>query len=313
MQYLYTLTAGLKAAQTLAETTLQRAFEGSHIAVTVLIVFLHPDFLDALIGDFIMTKTYLVLLLTLLFPAGVLLAQNTGGDNLGDITFEDLKDKEKSSQYFAVGGGFTGSFLMFNEDSIYNELPGVFQLSKFKSPLFVTGGQGFVTFFFKNIRLGFSAGIGTQTVESVVKVANVPYRRRVDFSSSYNGITIDYAIPIASKFTILPGVQAGFGSKVFERYDGIDSLTSWKNVKPDSALMFNSRLESSQGFLQPVLNIEYALTSYTMLRANVGYNLELWKGTWTLNRTTILGGAPSLNANGLIAGFGVFIGLFRNE
>ncbi len=258
-------------------------------------------------------KKALLFFTMLVMLASQLRAQKTDNDNLGEITFEELKDKDKSSQYFAVGGGFTGNFLMFDKDAINKNIPAPFHVKDFSSPLFVTGGQGFITFFFKNIRFGFSAAIGTQTVDTTVTVGGTNITRHVDFSASMNGVTIDYAIPVVKGVTILPGVQAGFGNLVFERYDGVAS-TNWSDLKSDSLLHPASRLEVSQMYVQPTLNVEWAITTFTMIRANVGYNATFHSDTWTLNRnTTVNAGNSSVSASGPVFGFGVFFGLFRNE
>ncbi len=254
---------------------------------------------------------FITLLAVVLVPR--LHAQKTDTDNLGEITFEELKDKEKSTQYFAVGGGFTGNFLMFDKDVVNKNVPAPFHVADFSSPLFVTGGQGFLTFFFKNVRFGFSAAIGTQGVDTTVTVSGNSIKRHVDFSSSMNGVTIDYAIPVMKGLTILPGIQAGFGNMVFERYDGLAS-TKWTDISADSALYPASRLEISQWYVQPTLNIEWAITTFTMLRVNAGYNLSFHGENWTLNRNTTVSAAPAdLKAGGPVFGFGVFFGLFRNE
>ncbi|MFM8472155.1 MAG: hypothetical protein ACKOBV_01385, partial [Candidatus Kapaibacterium sp.] len=155
-------------------------------------------------------KSFASLLLVLLLASARVVAQQTDGDNLGEITFEELKDKEKSTQYFAVGGGFTGNFLMMDDAALNANLPAGFAVGQLKKPLFVSGGQGFLTFFFKNIRFGFNAGIGTQTVDTTIISGSDTTKRQLDYSASFNGVTIDYAIPVFSGFTILPGVQAGF-------------------------------------------------------------------------------------------------------
>jgi hypothetical protein len=242
----------------------------------------------------------------------VVRAQQTDGDNLGEITFEELKDKEKSTQYFAVGGGFTGNFLMMDDAALNEKLPANFKVGSLKSPLFVSGGQGFLTFFFKNIRFGFNAGMGTQTTDTTVVSGADTIKQQLDYSASFNGVTIDYAIPVFSGFTILPGVQAGFGSMIFERYDGKSSDT-WSGVVNNTPRTM-SRLEISHLFVQPTVQFEYSLTTFTMIRANVGYAMTFQGDSWMLNRTTQLSGSPKeLNSGGLTAGFGVFFGLFRNE
>ncbi len=249
--------------------------------------------------------------LLMLAPSARVLAQQNDGDNLGEITFEELKDKEKSTQYFAVGGGFTGNFLMMDDAALNANLPANFKVGSLKSPLFVSGGQGFLTFFFKNIRFGFNAGIGTQTTDTSFVSGGDTIKQQMDYSASFNGVTIDYAIPVFSGFTVLPGVQAGFGSMTFERYDGKANAT-WTGASTTPAAM--SRLEISHLYVQPTVQFEYALTTFTMIRANVGYAMTFQGDTWTLNRTTqVTGAQKELNSGGLTAGFGVFFGLFRNE
>lgn len=257
------------------------------------------------------TALYVVSLVSIPTLQTVMYAQQADGDNLGEITFEELKDKEKSTQYFAVGGGFTGNFLMMDDAAITANLPANFKVGSLSSPLFVSGGQGFLTFFFKNIRFGFNAGIGTQTTDTTVISGADTIKQHLDYSASFNGVTIDYAIPVFSGFTILPGVQAGFGSMTFERYDG-KSTDTWSGVNATPRNM--SRLEISHLFVQPTVQFEYALTTFTMIRANIGYAMTFQGDTWTLNRSTQVSGAPTaLNSSGLTAGFGVFFGLFRNE
>ena len=241
----------------------------------------------------------------------VVASAQTDGDNLGEITFEELKDKEKSTQYFAVGGGFTGNFLMMDANAINANLPSTFKVGSLSAPLFVSGGQGFLTFFFKNLRFGFNSGVGTQTVDTNVVVGGDSLKRQLDYSASFHGVTVDYAVPLFNGFTMLPGVQAGFGNMSFERYDG-KATDSWTNVEKTPTNV--SRLEVSHLFVQPTVQFEYALTTFTMVRAHVGYAMTFTGDTWTLNRTTQISGAPtSLNSSGLVAGFGVFFGLFRNE
>jgi hypothetical protein len=236
--------------------------------------------------------------LALAFCTQVLMAQTD--DKLGEITFEDLKEKEQTAQYTAFGGGFSGNFLFFNKD-VVNSIPAIYRTGNFSAPLFITGGEGFVALpFLKNIRLGFSGSAGTQSV--AVGDTNT------ELTVSMNGLRVDYAIPIFKGFTILPGVQGGWGMLRVEQYGGRKSGT-W-GVDTTN---FMNRIEATQIFVQPAVNFEYALTNLTMLRLNVGYNAS-FIGTWRENRTTELANPnSSLNGNGLVIGFGVFVGLFRNE
>jgi len=236
-----------------------------------------------------------------------MIAQNNGGDNLGEITFEELKDNKTSSRYFAAGGGFIIGSLQLNADNINNNLPAAYKLGNFPSSLLVTGGQGFVAFEFTyNLRLGISSMGGTKTLT----MDTGSTKRNLDMSASFNSLSLDYAISVAKGLTILPGVQIGFGTFRFERYDGVDTA-SYNRIGTINNSM--KRLETSQFTIQPGLNIEYSISSIAMIRAYAGYNVAS-NGDWTENRVTKISAVDTkFNSSGVIFGAGVFVGLFRNE
>ncbi|MBL7998028.1 MAG: hypothetical protein JNL32_05260 [Candidatus Kapabacteria bacterium] len=238
-------------------------------------------------------------------------AQQGGGnnDNLGEITFEELKDKESGSNYFAAGGGFVGQFALLNTNKINDALktygvPG-FATGSFSSPLFLSGGEGFVAVnLIKNLRVGFTGMAGTQTVTK----DTLGSKSNTDLTLSLNGLNIDYAIPVFRGFTILPGLQTGWGMLRIENYGGRDT-SSW-TTGSDIPM---KRIEASHIYVQPHLNLEYSLTKLTMLRLSASYNAT-FMGTWRENRTSTISGVPSdLTGNGLAIGFGVFVGLFNND
>ncbi len=252
-----------------------------------------------------------LVLVVCVFAARVVVAQNNDGDNLGEITFTQLNDTKTASRYFAAGGGFIIGSLQLNADNINSNLPASYKLGDLPSSLLVTGGQGFVALDFTyNFRLGISSVGGTKTLTSETKSGDTIFKKSLDMSASFNSFSLDYAISVAKGLTILPGVQVGFGTFRFERYDGADS-----SKFTDIAIANNSlhRLETSQFTIQPGLNIEYAISSFAMIRGYAGYNIA-HNGDWTENRvTTISGMNENLSTKGLVFGAGVFVGLFRNE
>ncbi|MBL7974137.1 MAG: hypothetical protein JNJ85_04460 [Candidatus Kapabacteria bacterium] len=252
-----------------------------------------------------------LVLVVCVFAAHVVVAQNKDDDNLGEITFEQLSDTKASLRYYAAGGGFIFGSLQLNADNINNNLPASYKLGSFPSSLLVTGGQGFVALDFTyNFRFGISSVGGTKTITADTTQNGTTVKRNLDMSASFNSVSLDYAIAVAKGLTILPGVQVGFGTFRFERYDGVT-----EGAVGNVGTINNSikRLETSQFTIQPGLNIEYTISSFAMIRGYAGYNIAS-NGDWTENRVTKISSVePKLNSSGLIFGAGVFVGLFRNE
>jgi hypothetical protein len=62
----------------------------------------------------------------------------------------------------------------------------------------------------------------------------------------------------------------------------------------------------------PRLNVEYAFTSFSMIRVNAGYNLS-FMGDWQADNISTVTGVPSsINGTGLTVQVGLFVGLFNN-
>jgi hypothetical protein len=72
------------------------------------------------------------------------------------------------------------------------------------------------------------------------------------------------------------------------------------------------RMRSNMLFAMPNLNVEYAFTLVSMVRLNVGYNLSFMQDWRADNASTLTGVPTSINASGLTAQVGLFVGLFNN-
>jgi len=126
---------------------------------------------------------------------------------------------------------------------------------------------------------------------------------------------MDYGFVLFKSLAVLPGINLGWGGLTLESYQGVTDY-NWSNfnTKVDS-LNFMNRAKTTFSFIQPNLSIEWTLTPYFMIRGNVGYNYSFalsgdWD--WELNKYSNLKEVPKgINASGLTAQFGIFLGLFN--
>lgn len=237
---------------------------------------------------------------------GTLQAQD---DKLDKLSFEDSPLLDEKPPYFAVGGGFLGTFLFTNFDEL-NKTAATFGVGEFKSPVFLTGAQGFTAIgVIPNIRLGVLSVGGKATSQKDTTVNTTPMKRTMEYSTSLTGFTVDYAIQPFKHFAVIPGVMFGLGTVAVERSQ-TTSTRSFIDPLPSTDNYFQ-RLDASITVLQPNLNIEYALTQFSMFRVNVGYMMS-FVGDWKADRQTVVTGVPDkINSSGLTLQFGVFVGLFN--
>lgn len=247
---------------------------------------------------------YLVcFILALTVTLGNIQAQD---DKLDKLSFEESPLLDEKQPYFAVGGGFLGTFLFTNFDEL-NVSATAFGVGEFKSPVFLTGAQGFTAIgVIPNIRIGVLS-VGGKATSQATDTANL--LKTMEYSTSLTGLTLDYAIQPFKHFAVIPGVMLGFGSVAVERSQTTASR-SFTDPIPSTNNYFH-RLDASTIALQPNLNIEYAITQFSMIRVNAGYMMS-FMGDWKADRQTVVTGVPDkINASGLTLQFGVFVGLFN--
>jgi len=240
------------------------------------------------------------------YSGGVLRAQD---DKLDKLSFEDSPLLDEKPPYFAVGGGFLGTFLFTNFDELNNTATS-FGVGEFKSPIFLTGAQGFTAIgVIPNIRLGVLSVGGKATSQKDTTVAIVPVTRTMEYSTSLTGFTVDYAIQPFKHFAVIPGVMFGLGTVAVERSQTTPTRI-FNDPLPSTDNYFH-RLDASITVLEPNLNIEYAITQFSMFRLNVGYMMS-FVGDWKADRQTVVTGVPDkINSSGFVFQFGVFVGLFN--
>lgn len=235
-------------------------------------------------------------------------------DKIDGLAFDSEPLREEKAPYFAIAGGYTGSFFYANFEDLNSLIKnGTFNMSEgFSAPIYMSGVQGFTGIVIvPNMRAGFHSQSGSLKMEKAFNIEGADYKRTVDYAVSMNGITIDYAITIAKSLAIIPGVTAGWGNLSLETYQAPSEL-DWSNFQPNSdGKTFLQRAEAGFWLVQPNLNIEFALTNFFMLRANAGYSLSIMRD-WKMNKSSTLKNVPEkINGNGLHLQFGIFLGLFN--
>ena len=144
------------------------------------------------------------------------------------------------------------------------------------------------------------------------------YTRTLRFGVRFKaGVSLEYAMPLTRKLTLLPGFVFGAGSAALELTQTRTGTVAFDEVVNDS--LFNAadnnhnraaRMLNTSWFVQPAFAVEYALTGSFMTRLSGGYHFGFDK-TWEDEGGTIYTGVPDISADGPFAQLGFFIGLFQ--
>ncbi len=257
-------------------------------------------------------KKILLLMSVLMLPM-FLTAQDDEIDNL-PFDNEPLRDDDRT--YFVLAGGVTYDFLMINEDNLNSFLGNSGDLT-LSGPIQLTGGQGVLGLpWIKNLRFGVFGYGGS--VESDLLEENYPwidpngdpftstFSSQTSLTASMFGFSVHYGYVPFEHFAILGGVNAGWGDVTYESFNAITSPKDAQTTIPFGV----SRFEKNYFFVMPNIQLEYAITSFIVLRADASYNLTVGQDTdWTYNNLGSNSVNPDFNLNGMKVGFGVMIGL----
>lgn len=230
---------------------------------------------------------------------------------LDTFSFEEVPEKtEAKAPYFGVGGGFIASFGMFKYDdaNLYFQRALGNSVAKIDGNVLMTGAQGLVSVpLISNLRIGFTSLGGSK--ESSAKIADT--NLYAQYSIGFNGLNVDYCFTPFKSLAIIPSLYFGWGNLTLEASRSLNQ-GDWALNNTIVAGNEMNRIRNSFIFLQPNLNIEYALTTFTVLRLNVGYNTSFMSDEWKLNGAATIKNVPSsLNANAVSAQIGIFVGLFN--
>ncbi len=266
-----------------------------------------------------MKKMMTLLAMILLVFAGMFsqneLLASAQDEDLDSFQFDSEPIQEESIPYFGLGVGYVGTFMYLNFDELNKHLAAnkFFNDKKFEVPVFLSGVHGFTAIgIIPNLRIGFYGMGGETTLQESLKINDKDYKQNYDITVTYTAITVDYAIVPMKSLAILPGVGFGWGLMDMDNYRtaGDVEWNNFNNNAPDDESYFK-KTKSSFFYVQPSLNVEYALTPFTTVRLGVNYSYS-FAYDWSYNSNSKLKNVPSaINANGLGVQFGIFVGLFN--
>lgn len=243
-------------------------------------------------------------------------AQDLDADFEEEFPNEDLP-------YVGLGPGFTATFIFMDLEAL-NELARDFEVDAFGGPLSVYGGGViFTPIFIRNIRMSFQAFGGYHRSSRPIEIDSVVYNRTLRFGIRFQGMAgVDYALPISGKFTLLPGITAGWGSYALEFTQStspdVPFAQVWNPARftADTAAAMGDhnraiRMLNYHAFVFPMVHLEYAIMGSLMVRGSIGYHYAILDDEWTNEAETLYTGVPEINANGLSVQAGIFFGLFQ--
>ncbi|GAB1429734.1 hypothetical protein MASR2M18_05660 [Ignavibacteria bacterium] len=254
-------------------------------------------------------------LLGLLLLSGFILSAapsvSAQDEDLDKLSFEETPLVDQESPYFVIGGGFIATWHFSNFDEIHkNTRLDNFASADMKAPVFLSGGAGFVAIpYLPNFRVGVFAAAGGKQVSAT----SSDTIRTLNYSLGYTGGSIDYAVQVTKKLTILPGLNIGGGTITIETGQTVGKRDYTTELgTPTNTNNFYGKMTGGFAFVQPNLNIEYSVTSVSLLRINAGYMLG-FMGAWRADRaeTEIVNVPKEINSNGLTFQVGLFLGLFN--
>ncbi len=230
-------------------------------------------------------------------------------DQLDSLNFEVTPVVEEKPPYFALGGGYSGTFFFINMDELNKHFTDkAFNIGEIKSNIYVSGAQGFTAIgVVPNLRIGFFGVSGSTKSET----GNDTLTTGAEVSVGFTGFSLDYGFLPFKSLAILPGISFGWADMTIESYKTQKEFDF--NNYPASCYANNylDRADGAYYFVQPAINIEYAVTPFLMARINAHYVLP-FSGEWKFNRNADLKNVPSkVQPGGFGLQFGIFVGLFN--
>ena len=236
-------------------------------------------------------------------------------DEIDNLPFDNEPLTEDARSYFVLAGGVTYDWLMIKEDNL-NSFCNCTDL-QLSAPMQLIGGQGVIGLpWVKNLRLGVF-GYGGKIESNVLEYKGISIGpdgtekmevtgTQTNLTASMFGFSVHYGYVPFEHFAILAGVNAGWGDVTYEKF--ASSLTS-DDATPIGGFG-TDRLVKRYFFAMPNVQLEYAITSYIILRADASYNLTFAQDTdWKFNYLGTNSVNPDFNLNGMKVGFGVMVGL----
>ncbi len=253
------------------------------------------------------------LILALLFFI-LIIPANAQDDELDNLNFDTEPLQQEPPPYFGIGGGYLATFHFANFDDLNTFLSNNnFQVPEFEAPVFLSGAHGFTGIpWIPNLRVGFYGMSGVASSEAKATVNNADLDRTVDYTLVFTGFSVDYGIVLFKSVAVLPGIGLGWSNLQIDTYQGPVDI-EWGNITPGQVGdSFFHTMERSAYYIQPNIDIEFALQDFLMIKLNGGYTLNFAESDWQFNNISNLNGVPDgINKNGPYAQIGLYIGLFN--
>lgn len=247
-----------------------------------------------------MFKNIFAFLFLTLCSVTLIFAQDNGNLN---FQFEETETVEVKPPYFGLGGGYIGAFVFPKFDEVQKRF---FGFDELKGGIYLSGAEGFSAIaIIPNVRLGFFGFNGSKSYEKAQNDTTMG----VSYAIGFTGFSIDYGYVPFKSLALLGGANIGWSNITIEKYKSTSNL-DWNSLPNEPTVYFWS-VEGKFWFIEPKINVEYAITPFFMIRAGIGYSFAFSK-KWKYNRVSTLDNVPtSLNTNGLKIQFGLFLGLFN--
>jgi hypothetical protein len=236
---------------------------------------------------------------------------------------QEDKDKEKKEELrprreprrFGAAGGFMPMWAFPNMDDINTQLTAANMPAFSNSGIYTSGGAGYAYILFvPNLRVGGIGGGGSTKVSRTIRDDIRQFQKEAEYSISYGGVIVEYAVPIfAPRLSLLFGAMLGGGSIRLDVSQS-DAFQQWNKIWDDaknngSTATYKRRLSTDFFSYQPYVAIEYGITGFIGIRAGVGY-LGNTSADWKVDDISLSNVPSGIKTNGLIIQTGIFFGAF---
>ena len=240
-------------------------------------------------------------------------------DEIDDWSFDSTPLKEEKVPYFALAGGYTGSFFFGNLDEMNSILLGefLFDENAIESPMFMNGFEIFSGIpFIENFRAGFFTKSGS-LVNETPDANTEGLTKYAEYSISNSGFNFEYAYVPFKSLAITVGSGFGWGNIDINVYNSRDKI-DWNNFDDNSSGTYSHSFEAGYLMIEPKLNIEYAVQNWLTFRVGAFYALSFMEtgifsdSQWKYNKGADIENFPDdINASGMGIQVGILVGLFN--
>ena len=213
---------------------------------------------------------------------------------------------------FGGGIGYVPAWYISNVNPINSQLSQIGMPELSTSGFYSSGIAGFLYLgFVKNLRLGGMGFGGSLSTSQTIGNEN----REVVYNLSGGGVTIEYTLPFVKNIGVSVGAVIGAGSMELDLYRNSGNFSweaTWQefsdpNVPSDA---YYSKLKNHYWMFTPMLNLDYPVYRFVLIRLGVGYQLA-FADEWKADNDQPVSNIPSdLNSNSFFVQSGIFIGFF---